>query len=190
MKTIEINLLGDLQPEPSLQLPDLAGRIDGQLIKTLVIAVLIAFVPPALGSVVVDHMTDQANAQLAELQNQISSNRRDASAIEALQQRVAATEQEVQDLQGLLAQGASNPWAPTLEEIRALTPTNLWLTGLSASNGSVSMTGTALDYDAIAYFYANLQHAHNLANPVLGAVTQDSAGQVNFSLTASLPGGT
>ena len=85
--------------------------------------------------------------------------------------------------------------ADMLNELRALTPANLWFDGLTtdAGKGTMQLTGAALDYSSVAFFQRNLQHSDFFEEPKLGQ-TQMSAGTngvsvVKFTIDVSLKKG-
>lgn len=178
MKTININLIGD-RPATRLSLtPDL--DIDPSLIVTAGAGLLGAFLLPMLIGVAIDtFLTNPANQEIDRLKSSIGANRGKATQLAQIQKQAQALEGDYGVLLSLAKQSAT--WKSVLEEVRDVTPTDMWLTGLSIAKGGprgsrLKLQGKALDYRAIAFFYTNLQNATNFGHPVLGGLQTEMQG--------------
>lgn len=194
MKTININLLGDRPASKLAFAPEL--NIDPGLLIAAVGGLAGAFLVPTLIGVVLDNFfIAPTQAEIAQLKQSTSQNRAKSKEISALQKKAEALEGDYNTLLTLAKQ--SGTWKLVLEEVRDLTPTDMWLTRLSISGGAkIKLEGTALDYRSIAFFYTNLQNAANFAHPVLGGLqSENSGGQtvirftVDCDLIAQVAGG-
>lgn len=69
--------------------------------------------------------------------------------------------------------GVTASWGTILDELRQVTPGNLWFDSFKADSGASSLTisGYALDYGSVAYFHRNLEHSEYFGDPVLGSTT-------------------
>ena len=188
MKPITINLLGAETKAVALALPS-ATQLDMPLVTIVAIGLIAVLGLPPLALWVVDtFLVNPATAQSDDLTRQIGQNKGAVKQLNLLQADVTKRQHDLDELEGLVGRGGG--WASTLEELRNLTPTDLWLTSFRADSGGVSLSGDALAYKDVAYFYTNLQNARNFSAPILSNVAITTlAGQqvVQFSLHAAIP---
>lgn len=187
MKPITINLIGETSGPALGALGEL--NIDPALIITGVVGLLVALIVPNLIGVIIDNfLINPANAQISQLQQSIGSNKGRAIQLTKLQKQLNSLEGDYSTLLSLAKE--SSTWKSVLEEIRDLTPTDLWLTSLSIDGGQkLHMSGAARSYQAIAFFYTNLQNAETLSHPVLGNLQSDEIGNqqiVRFSVDCDI----
>ncbi len=174
MKTININLIGD-RPASKLALaPEL--DIDPGLLIAAVGGLAGAFLLPTLIAMVLDNFfIAPTNAEIQQLQQSTTQSRAKSKEIESIQKQAEALEGDYNTLLTLAKQ--TGAWKTVLEEVRDLTPTDMWLTRLAIEGGSkLKLEGTALDYRSIAFFYTNLQNAGNFNHPVLGGLQSETMG--------------
>ncbi len=192
MKYITVNLLGADAPRAG-GLPIPAGvDLDPGLIAVVLVGGILAFGLPQFATWGVDHfLNDPATAQIDAMKNEVSRSKSGSQQLVERQKELEGLETDLNSLQGLVGHGGT--WAAVLEELRAITPTDAWLTDLRTDGNHIEVTGNALDYKAVAYFYTNFQNSRNFAGPVLGAITEDAATQgaggrhvVKFTIRASL----
>lgn len=96
-------------------------------------------------------------------------------------------------LQGV--SGVTPSWGEILNELRTLTPGNLWFDTFKADTdkSEISVAGGSLDYGSVAYFHRNLEHSEFFANPVLSK-TEMTTGAVptvkwDMKVTVRMAGG-
>lgn len=72
--------------------------------------------------------------------------------------------------------GVTASWGTILDELRQITPGNLWFDNFKAdsSASSITISGNALDYGSVAYFHRNLEHSEYFSDPVLGNTTMSN----------------
>ena len=188
MKLLSINLLAPEDRSLSLGLAVDAQQLDPVLIGVIASGLVAVLALPPLVTWAIDTLlVNPATSQSQDLAAQINRNNGAGRKVKELQAEVDARKQDLAELEGIVGQGGH--WGSTLEELRNLTPTNLWLTELKAASDDVDLTGEALDYKDVAYFYTNLQNAHDFAAPVLGTISMSSVGSqavVGFTLHATI----
>lgn len=189
MKPITINLLSAEDRAPSLGIPlEAAQQLDPALLGVAAAGLVALLGLPPLTTAAIDHfLVNPAQDQSDALARQISQNKGAGRQVQQLQADVNSREHDLEELQGLVGQGGA--WAGTLEELRSLTPTDLWLTSLISKDNHVDLTGEALAYKDVAYFYTNLQNAHHFTTPILHTISMTTVGTqpvVQFSLKVSL----
>ncbi|HEY9855109.1 MAG TPA: PilN domain-containing protein [Stenomitos sp.] len=174
MKTININLIGD-RPSAGLALaPEL--NIDPDLLITAAVGLVSAFLLPTLIGMAMDNfLIAPTQAEIAQLKTSTNQSNAKTKEIARIQKQAESLEGDYNTLLTLAKQ--SGAWKTVLEEVRDLTPTDMWLTRLTIEGGNkLRLEGTALDYRSIAFFYTNLQNAANFNHPVLGGLQSDPMG--------------
>ncbi len=190
MKYININLLGpEVQKTSALPIP--AGiDLDPILIGIVVLGATLSFgLPNVLTWGVDTFLSAPADVTIAANNQKIKGLQSGSLQLVERQKELEALETDLHSLQGLVGLGGT--WASILEELRAVTPTDLWLTQVTAENDKLEMTGAALDYKAVAYFYTNFQNSRNFAGPILGTVAEEAGGEgarpvVRFTMRVSI----
>lgn len=190
MKYININLLGPEAQKPSgLAMP--AGLdLDPVLIGIVVLGALFSLgVPNVLTWGVDKFLNEPASATIDANTRKLQGLKSGSLQLVERQKELETLEADLRSLQGLV--GVGGRWASILEELRAITPTDLWLTSLKTEGDKIEMTGAALDYKAVAYFYTNFQNSRNFAGPILGTVAEQAGADgsrpvVQFTMRASI----
>ncbi|MDR5695454.1 MAG: PilN domain-containing protein [Armatimonadota bacterium] len=127
-------------------------------------------------------------AEVRRLDEEIALLRPKVQQVEALRSRIEQARRREALLRRL--EQAVFPWDHVLEEVRALTPKDVWLTNLASDErGNVTIGGFGLSYAAVARFIANLEASPSFHEVDLGgSQKQQIAGRsvVNFTLTCRL----
>lgn len=167
MKTITINLLGESSSE-KLAIPGL--DIDPQILITAAVSLGLGLLLPNLANIILQNvMINPAMEQVQQLDQQIGASGNKATKLANVQKEIQALESDYRILLQLTQE--SGRWKDMLEELRDLTPTDMWFTSLTVGeNTNLKLTGYALDYRAVAFFYTNVQRSRSFARPVLGAI--------------------
>lgn len=184
MATININLLpeelrsasggggmgGDMPPMEAL-LP---------MVLAVVVAALIAGVPTLLNMFWLDPRDQAAQATGQQLDADIGKYKAVLRKVKTLSDNKEQLRQQLATLQSV-AQGRT-PYADMLNELRSLTPEDLWFDSLKtdSAKGEVDLEGEALDYNSVAFFYHNLAHSDFFKNPVLSQTQMSSQGGINL----------
>lgn len=168
MKTITINLLGETSSESKLAIPGL--DIDPQLLITAALSLGLGLLVPNVANMVLQNfMINPAIERVTQLDTEIGASGNKATQLAKTQKDIEALESDYRVLLGITQE--SGRWKDMFEELRDLTPTDMWFTGLAVDNNTkLTLTGYALDYRAVAFFYTNLQKSRGFARPVLGAI--------------------
>lgn len=167
MKTITINLLGESSAEPKLALSGL--DIDPRLLITTVLSIGLGLLVPNLANVIIQNfMINPAIDRVAQLDSEIGASGNKATQLANVQKEIEALESDYRVLLQITKE--SGRWKDVFEELRDLTPTDMWFTNLQVAENKLTLTGFALDYRAVAFFYTNLQKSRSFARPVLGAI--------------------
>ncbi|MBM3258907.1 MAG: PilN domain-containing protein [Candidatus Sericytochromatia bacterium] len=185
MKVLKVNLLPPESKEiAGVKLPPYLANLDPGFVFVVVVGSIVSLGLPVLLTGLVDtQCVAKANATLADQEISLKASTADKS---KLVKRKTTLEQKEQAYDALRSRiDRSNPWAEVLEELRMLTPTDLWLTELSASGTTFTLRGAALDSRSIAYLYTNLQTARNFADPALKPIEMEPGedGALNFEIT-------
>jgi Tfp pilus assembly protein PilN len=198
MTTININLL----PE---ELRPVAGSGGGSSLPPkdvlmpigigAVVAVLLAAAPTLYTSMVLEPRVAELTAKNDELDQEIQKYNTSLNSLKAIADKKEQLRQQLATLQGV-AQGGGPGLADMLNELRALTPANLWFESLTSDSGkaTLQLTGAALDYSSVAFFQRNLQHSEYFENPVLGQTQMSASAQggvnvVKFTMDIALKKG-
>lgn len=199
MTTININLLpeelrpvsggsmgGGGMPEKDVLVPIVAGAIA---------AIVIAALPTLASTLYLEPKAAELTLKTEEIDQEINKYNTTLNSLKAIADNKEMLRQQLATLQSV-ASGGGISLADMLNELRAITPANLWFEGLTtdAAKGTVQVTGAALDYSSVAYFQRNLQHSDFFENPVLNqtAMTAGADGGVavvKFTMDISLKKG-
>lgn len=168
MKTITINLLGESSSE-KMGIPGL--DIDPQLLIVAGLSLGLGLFTPYVANMVLQHLLiNPAIERVAQLDQEIGASGSKATKLANTQKEIDALESDYQVLLQLTRE--SGRWKDMFEELRDLTPTDMWFTSLGVgTNTKLTLTGYALDYRAVAFFYTNLQKSRSFSRPVLGAIS-------------------
>jgi Tfp pilus assembly protein PilN len=196
MTTININLLpeelrarpsggaigGVNLPEKDVLVPIGAGAIAALLILMLPGLVTTYYLDPR------DQAADQAQS---EIEAEINKYNTTLKSLKAIADNKEMLRQQLATLQTVA--GGRTPIADQLNELRALTPANLWFDSLKndTATGKLTLSGSALDYQSVAFFHRNLQHSSYFADPVLSRTEAKEGGKdgpsvVSFAMTLSV----
>lgn len=189
MKQININLLGDVAPSLNLG-GDL--DIDPALIITGAVGLLSALVLPNVLAVLMDNfLINPTSARIEQIQASIGANKGKATRLAQMQKQLQSLEGDYNTLLALAKE--SSTWKTVLEEVRDVTPTDMWLTQLSIEGSSrLKLSGVAINYQSVAFFYTNLQNANSFQHPVLGGLQTESSGAqtlIRFNVDCDLKPG-
>lgn len=189
MKQININLLGDAAP--SLSLPG-ELNIDPALVITGVVGLLSAFIVPNVLAVLIDNfLINPTSTRIEQIKTSIGANKGKATRLAQIQKQLQSLEGDYNTLLTLAKE--SSTWKSVLEEVRDVTPTDMWLTELRIEGSSkIKLSGVAINYQAIAFFYTNLQNGASFRHPILGGLqTESNAGQtlIRFNVDCDLKPG-
>ena len=194
MTTININLL----PEELRPVSGGSGggaSYDKDVVVPIAIgavaAIVIAALPTLATTMYLEPRAAELTTQVEELDQEINKYNTTLNSLKAIADNKEMLRQQLGTLQSV-ASGGGISLADMLNELRALTPANLWFEGLSTdqAKGSMQVSGAALDYSSVAFFQRNLQHSDYFETPELKQ-TQMSAGQngvsvVKFTMDISL----
>lgn len=168
MITISINLVGDRQSETLLPFKNidedmigLALLFTGGFLAAVILPLILNFM---IDSILISRVTRETE----RLQGVLGKSSGELQQIGKMREHLRSLESEYDMLKTLVGQGAI--WPSILEELRTLVPTDMWITGVSIGGNSLKIDAKALNYRAVAYFYANLQNAKNFNTPVLGPI--------------------
>lgn len=184
MTTININLLG-IEQKDRLRL---GGSLPVDRGWLLAVVVMLCGVAAALGgTVVLNGLLANTEAHLAELQDEIKSLEGQLGEIKNLEakKKQAVAEQRVLEY----VTGRTYHWSSFLNELRDLTPENLWIEAVSVSGDQLSLSGNTFDHQTVAYFLASLQASPFFKDAALGQSDKSvDKGQVrvHFTMKATL----
>jgi Tfp pilus assembly protein PilN len=86
--------------------------------------------------------------------------------------------------------GVTASWGVILDELRQITPGNLWFDSFRADSAAsvITISGNALDYGSVAYFHRNLERSEYFSDPVLGNTTMSNGPvpTVRFDMTVTV----
>lgn len=199
MTTININLLPEeLRPVgggSSGGGSSLSPEVIGPIAGGLVLAILIAAAPTVYTSMMLDPKVAELSAKDEELTQEINKYNTTLGSLKAIADNKEQLRQQLATLQSVAGNGGPG-LADMLNELRALTPANLWFENLATDGGkgTLTLTGAALDYSSVAFFQRNLQHSDFFENPQLGQTQMSTSGQdgvsvVKFSMDITLKKG-
>lgn len=171
MITINVNLLGE-RAEERIRLP-----IDQDMLVLLGMGVggmILAMLLPLIVNLVIDGvLISRETAEAERLNSILGRSSGEVKRISEQRAQLRSLEAEYSMLQRIDSQGAI--WPSLLDELRSLTPTEMWLTGVHINGNTLTVDAQALNYRAVAFFYTNLQNSTNYADPVLGGINSDDA---------------
>ena len=182
MTTININLL----PEELRPVSGGSGggsSMDQGAIVSIAIGVVVAIAFAALPTLISTMYLEPRDAALSardeELTQEIAKYNTTLNSLKAIADNKEMLRAQLATLQGVASNGGPG-LADMLNELRAITPANLWFESLStdSAKGTMQVQGAALDYGSVAFFQRNLQHSDFFSDPVLGQ-TQMEGGDAN-----------
>ncbi|HEY9723056.1 MAG TPA: PilN domain-containing protein [Oscillatoriaceae cyanobacterium] len=193
MATININLLpeelrsGTSGGGGGADLPPMEALVP--IVLAVVVAVLIAAVPTLANMLWLDPQDQALQATGQQLDADIGKYKAVLKKVKVLSDNQQELRQQLATLQSV-AQGRA-PYADMLNELRSLTPEDLWFDSLKtdSTKGTVEVDGDALDYNSVAYFYHNLAHSDFFQDPELGQTEMSSTNGVElvkFQLTVTM----
>lgn len=181
MATININLLPEeLRPGKS------GGGMSGPTIDRAAMmpiafgaigAIVLGATPTLADSMWLTPWSEAVAAEEAEVQAEIDKYNTTLKDLQSQGDREELLKKQLATLQGVA--GVTASWGEILNELRTLTPGNLWFETFKADSekSEITIAGGALDYGSVAYFHRNLEHSEFFANPVLSK-TEMSPGAV------------
>ena len=194
MTTININLLPEeLRPRAAGSRggggPSLDREVAVPIAVGVVAAIVIAAVPTMINMFWLDAREADLVAQEEAITNEISTYQTTLKKLKDIADQKEALRAQLSTLQSVA--GVSTSWGDMLNEMRSLTPANLWFEDMSSdtAKGEVTFSGGALDYSSVAFFQHNLQNAEFFENPVLsGTSVQPTRGinVVKFEMTVTV----
>ena len=192
MTTININLLPeDLRPKGGSGGSGLPPRdVLVPIIGGAIIAGVIAAIPYFIQTYVLQPWEDDVQSQTDQVKKEIDKYNITLKSIKAMDSQRDQLHAQLATLETVA--GAGTSWSDLLNELRSLTPSNLWFDSLKAdpSKGQLSLSCEALDYSSVAYFNTNLAHSEHFENPQLGATTMSQGSNgvklVKFTITVDM----
>ena len=185
MTTININLL----PEELRAKPSGGGSLGDmpppEAMKPigigLAIAVVVGLVPMLMENYMLLPREEAVQAEEDRINREISKYKEMKNSLQALEQKKELLRQQVATLETVA--GGRMQWAEMLNELRSVTPGNLWFDSMrtDSTKSTLQVSGAALDYSSVAYFYRNLQNSDYFDQPVLSR-TEMSNGANGVSL--------
>ncbi|MGK7913070.1 MAG: PilN domain-containing protein [Synechococcus sp.] len=143
-----------------------SGLLGG--VNAILIGVAISFI--LLGSYAIADFTFRRRlASLEEEQSTISQELATAQAelgqLRALESELSAINDRTQAFKSFF--NDVQPWSAILEDIRNQTPSDVWLTSISADNNTVNITGQSTRFQSVNDFQLTLLQSPLIANAVL-----------------------
>lgn len=191
MTTININLL----PE-ELRSSKSSGAMGGgdgppkeaivPLALGAVVALVIGAVPYGLNAFWLDGREASVAEQETAIQQEIDKYNTTLQSLKSIADNKEVLRAQLATLQSVA--GGRMSWGDVLNEMRSLTPGNLWFESFKseAATNKISVTGAALDYSSVAYFHRNLQNSDYFVDPVLSRTEMSTGGNgitvVNFTI--------
>ena len=174
MHTPDINFLRQRQeqysPVPSERSAMSSSVSNGLLggVNAILIGVAISFF--LLGAYAIADFTFRRRlASLEEEQNTINQELATAQAelgqLRALETELSAIHDRTQAFKSFF--NDVQPWSAILEDIRNQTPSDVWLTSISADNNTVNIAGQATRFQSVNDFQLTLLQSPLIANAVL-----------------------
>jgi Tfp pilus assembly protein PilN len=186
MTMININLLPD---ELRGQKTGGGGGIDPDAIVPLgaglLAAIVIALIPTAISLFYLDDWEARTLQAKTDVEAEIQKFEGTLSELERIGKQKESLALQYNNLQSVA--GATPSWGDRLNELRNLTPANLWYSGFKVSDpaGDIAISGLALDFEAVAYLQRNLDASTHFESPVLKS-TKNTDGMVSFEMTARM----
>lgn len=187
MTTININLLPEeLRPSKAASGTSVGGvSLDPAALMPIgigaAIALVLFFVPSMLRSLYFDPWAQTLSEQEQEAQNEIDKYNTSLKDLQNQSERLSLLKTQLATLQGVA--GVTRSWGEVLNELRTLTPGNMWFEEFKVDSVKSEMLvkGGALDYGAVAYFQRNLEHSEFFAQPQLKKTEVNENGGARFS---------
>lgn len=174
MTTININLLPEeLRGSKRSAGPSMPSMptMDSAALLPIAVGVVAAVVIAALPTLASTLYLEPWSARVAQETTDAEAEIAKYKDVEAQLRTGAASLQNVRQQQATLLSvaGKTTSWGSMLDEMRSITPANLWFNSLKVDKGkdTMTLTGEALDYGSVAYFQRNLEHAKYFIDPIL-----------------------
>lgn len=191
MTTININLLPEeLRSKPG---GGSVGGSDGppkEAIIPLVIGgvamIVIGAIPYCLNAFWLDGREAAVAEQETAIQQEIDKYNTTLQSLKSIADNKEVLRAQLATLQSVA--GGRMSWGDVLNEMRSLTPGNLWFESFKSDGATnkIQVSGAALDYSSVAYFHRNLQNSDYFDEPVLSRTEMSTGGNgitvVNFTI--------
>lgn len=179
MATININLLPEeLRPGKSgggsFSGPSMDRATMMPIVIGAVAALALGAAPSMADSMWLVPWQEEVAAEDEQVQRDIDKFNTTLKDLKSQGEREETLKKQLATLQGVA--GVTASWGEILNELRTLTPGNLWFETFKADSDKsvISVAGGALDYGSVAYFHRNLEHSEFFVNPVLSKTEMTS----------------
>jgi Tfp pilus assembly protein PilN len=179
MATININLLPEeLRPGKGGGSSFSGPQMDRAAMMPIAIGGVVALVlgaTPSLANMLwLDPWAESVAGEMAEVQAEIDKYNTTLGELKTQSAREDQLKKQLTTLQSVA--GVTASWGEILNELRTLTPGNLWFDTFKADSerSEISIAGGSLDYGSVAYFHRNLEASEFFVNPVLNKTEMTS----------------
>lgn len=182
---LDINLIASRQAERQRRLKTMRCMIYGLLGMATAIVIMFAWMTVAMR--LTSNQIQECDARLNAPEVVAAIER-----VNFLKREIASLEPRVDLLQKV--HDSEQEWLAVLDHLSAVTPSDVWLTGVSTKRDQTSQVlvirGSALSHRSAGNFMLNLKHANWCGSPQLNftQLSQRGAGQevVNFEILAPI----
>ncbi|MCS7182229.1 MAG: PilN domain-containing protein [Thermoanaerobaculum sp.] len=178
---IKVNLLGEARREKAARRPliTLAGANVNNYI-------VLGFVIIAVAWIGVRYW--RLSSQLASINEEIAQNQREYDRLKPIIEEVENFKKKNAELKHkieVIEQLKANQFGPVriMDEVSKALPDLVWLNRMELSGLTISVTGQALNENAVANFIANLASSPFFSEPTLRVMRQDQQGVFSFDLS-------
>lgn len=178
---IKVNLIGEAKREKAARRPllTLAGaNVNNYIVVGLIVVALVW----------VGMRYWRLSAQLASVNEEIAQNQKEYDRLKPIIEEVENFKKKNAELKHkieVIEQLKANQFGPVriMDEVSKALPDLVWLTRMELAGRTVSLTGQALNENAVANFIANLAASPFFSEPTLRVMRQDQQGVFSFDLS-------
>jgi type IV pilus assembly protein PilN len=180
---IKINLVAERKPTKAKGPGFLSGLTLGTNINNYLVAGLLI-----AGLAVVGFTYWRLSSRLSNLREEVADNQREYERLKPIiaeVERFKINNAELKRKIEVIEQLKANQHGPVrlMDEVSKALPELLWLTNLNMGGNIVTVTGQALNENAVANFISNLTASPFFQEPSLRIMRQTDAGVFEFELT-------
>jgi type IV pilus assembly protein PilN len=180
---IKINLVAERKPTKAKGPGFLSGLTLGTNINNYLVAGLLV-----AGLAVVGFTYWRLSSRLSNLRDEVAENQREYERLKPIiaeVERFKINNAELKRKIEVIEQLKANQHGPVrlMDEVSKALPELLWLTNLNMGGNIVTVTGQALNENAVANFISNLTASPFFQEPSLRVMRQTEAGIFEFELT-------
>jgi Tfp pilus assembly protein PilN len=151
----------------------------------MVILIILPIIIAVSSMIVLNTLKTEQERKKAELKDLIASLERQLSELNTIEKERDLLKKEKAILEYVT--GKTYKWSKLLEEIRNVTPINLWISSFTVDAAyNMSINGKTFDHKTVALFVTNLLHSSFFSEASIVSTNKDTNNIVSFVISGKL----